>query len=138
MNLVESAQRLFTQNLSPEVFLLKLADEIVQYHGETSNAHVRPPRPSPNPEKERGITTLYFDLVNFYSKWSIKPDDWRDLQPVFVELVRDYLASSEVDPRKLPNYEAATKCSGQRIHELALSGRYPADEVREQWFGGGD
>lgn len=130
MNLVESARQLFDQKPAPEVFLDKLADEIVRYHGETANANVKPPRQSPNPEKELGITTLYFDLMNFYSKWSIKIEDWRDLQPPFIELLKEYLAGEELNPRKLPGYQPLLTACGKRNYELAQSRRY----ATEGWF----
>ena len=123
--------------MSAEQFWTEFRKELVLYINENSYPTVRPPRETLNPEKEGGVATLHFDLVRFYEVW-IKIEDWRDLQPVFVDLLREYLESAELDPRKLPSYDAVLKRSGQRIHELAMSGRYPADEVREQWFGGGD
>ena len=138
MNFVESTDKLLTLGLSAEEFLQRLGDELVLYNGETAYEQIKPPRISPNPERERGISKIYFDFVRFFVQWSIAVEDWRDLQPLTVDFIREYLASPEVDPRKMPGHHALEKKCGQRIQELAMSGRYPEDEVRFQWFGGGE
>ena len=138
MNLVENTQRLLNEGLVPAVFLEKWRNEISRYHDEIGYPNVTPPRTSSNPEKERGISTVNFDFVRFYFQWSIQIEDWADLQPLFIDFIREYLASPELDPRKMASYDPLLKRSGQRIHELAMSGRYPEEEVRFQWFGGGN
>lgn len=138
MNFVASTEKLLAQNLSAEEFINRFREELILYHDETGYPTVSPPRHSPNPEKERGLSTIHFDFMKFFFQWSIKIEDWRDLQPLMVEFIRDYLASAETDPRKMVGHKILEKKCRERIQELARSGKYPADEVRYQWFDGGN